>query len=279
MSAVKLIETNATIGSSADRQARLDKARRQLREKYEQMQSVCETCNGKCSQETEYFKPLIKELCGEIYIHFEFCDYGAKEFVHKKFIRDCQKAGIPSVYIGKTLADYDADKNNQSAVAYANVATKSRGAFFTGEVGTGKTFLASIIAQNFIREGKSVKFGKVPDILNNFYSIYRGQSKLNEQDLLNELYTADLLVLDDFGLEKSTQFVGTTLCKILDARYNRLKSTTIITSNYSLSQIRDKLDAPVDSESGVVFLNGSRLYDRCIEICKTITFKGKSRRN
>lgn len=190
----------------------------------------------------------------------------------------CSK--IPPRYLGKTYSDYEVDEFNRSAVEFAKrvLPEKNSGAYFWGDVGTGKTFLAALVAQDFIRAGKSVLFTNVADLLMEFYAIYRGTSKADEQELFNALYTADLVVLDDFGIEKPTLFVGTTLCKILDARYNRSDVTTLITSNYSLREIKQRLNDPRDGKDDDLCLNGSRVYDRCIEICKPIFFKGESRR-
>ena len=189
-------------------------------------------------------------------------------------------SGIPTRYLGKTYADYDVDDLNRSAVEFAKkvLPEKNSGAYLYGDVGTGKTFLAALVAQEFIKAGKSVLFTNVADLLMEFYAIYRGTSKADEQELFNALYTADLVVLDDFGIEKPTLFVGTTLCEILDARYNRSDVTTLITSNYSLREIKQRLNDPRDGKDDDLCLNGSRVYDRCIEICKPIFFKGESRR-
>lgn len=237
----------------------------------------CEGCQGQCKKSPAFFQPRIEIFGGQAYASAMTCKFGEEIQRKLEFKRKCRAAGIPSIYVGKTFADYRVDESNREAVNFAKKAVEEnlRGAFFYGKPGAGKTFLASLVAQEFLKAGRSVKFGNVPDLLNGFYAIYRGQSKRSERDLLDELYTVDLLVLDDFGLEKPTQFVGATLSKIIDARYNREDSTTLITSNHSLKKIANKLNNPTDGEPG---LNGSRIYDRCIEICKTIFFKGNSRR-
>lgn len=202
-------------------------------------------------------------------------DYLRQEVLAKQF----KYAKIPLRYRGKTFADYTADNCNQTAVDFAKsiMVEGYSGAYFYGAVGTGKTFLAALIAQEFLKAGKTVLFEKVADLLTEFYAVYRGQGG-SEEAILNALYDVDLLVLDDFGIEKATQFVGATLCKILDSRYNREDVTTIITSNYPLEQIETRLNNPSDVQNGDLCLNGSRIRDRCAEICKPILFKGKSRR-
>lgn len=237
----------------------------------------CAQCKGYPCRKAENpcFVPVVRD--GEMYwVHCKpYRQYLRQEVLGRKF----QYAKIPLRYEEKTFADYKVDSDNRPAVDFAKGALTEgyRGAYFYGNVGTGKTFLAALIAQEFIKAGKTVLFEKVADLLTEFYAIYRGEGG-SEDTLLKSLYEADLLILDDFGLEKATQFVGVTLCKILDARYNKDNATTVITSNYSLKQIEARLNNPTDLPKGDFCLNGSRIYDRCIEICKPILFKGESRR-
>ena len=288
----KTTETRATTGSiAADIKARLAAVGDRIRKQYkvsatpdvllidaaEQELAQCESCNGQCKTSPAFFQPQIEVFGGQAYVSVITCKFGEKFFRQAELERKCREAGIPPIYIGKTFADYEVNDVNRAAVEFAQacLTEKLRGAFFYGKPGVGKTFLASLVAQAFLKAGKSVKFSNVPNLLSGFYEIYRGQSNRNETDLLNELYTVDLLVLDDFGLEKVTQYVGATMCKIIDARYNRENSTTLITSNHSMKEIAAKFNKPMDGEEG---LNGSRICDRCVEFCKTISFKGNSRR-
>ena len=246
----------------------------------------CDKCTGyPCRKSStrgkgKGFKPIIQvDTRWGLSIAAARCKTYSDHFRQEALARKFKQAKIPPCYKGKTYADYHVDAQNKDAVTFAKTLSRAgyRGAYFFGEVGTGKTFLAALIAQEFLSAGKSVLFEKVADLLTEFYAIYRGQGG-SEDSLLDDLYNVDLLVLDDFGIEKSTQFVGATLCKILDARYNREDVTTLITSNYTLEQIKRRLNNPSDLQSGDLCLNGSRIYDRCREICKPILFKGESRR-
>lgn len=239
----------------------------------------CEKCGGlPCHKSSsQNWQPLIgiDEKFG-VYISNAHCRHYESYLQQRRIEKQLENARIPPRYLGKTLADYEVDSNNELAVRYAKVSRQFRkGAFFYGERGTGKTFLASIIAQEFIKAGSTVIFTKVPQLLDEFYSIYRKESDTLAKELLKTLYSVDLLILDDFGMEKATKFAGTTLCKIIDSRYdNDAMTTTIITSNYPLERIQFELDNATDGKS----YNGSRIADRCREICKPILFKGNSRR-
>lgn len=211
-----------------------------------------------------------------VYVMREKCNIYKKVALERAF----KNSGIPHRYMNRTFADYTVDANNEIAIKFTKklLMKNVSGGYFYGEVGTGKTFLASLIAKEFIKAGKTVLFAKTANLLDEFYNVIRGTSQTSEQDLLQALYTVDLLVLDDFGLEKSTLFVGATLCKILDARYEHAGVTTIITSNYNVEELKQRLNNPIDADKNTLCLNGSRIYDRCVEICKTVVFKGTSRR-
>lgn len=232
---------------------------------------LCEGCNGTdCQKKSKrYWYPILSKEEGVEVRRYCQCKVGKQRELQSKI----RSSRIPSRYLGKTLEDYQVDKLNRVAVEFAKVALKSNvGAYFYGEAGTGKTFLASLIAQDFLREGKSVVFVKVPNLLSDIQATFNGKGK--ELDLLDELRAANLVVLDDFGMEKSTQWAGSTLCKILDMRYDNPDALTIITSNLSLEELAAHLNNANDGKN----LNGSRIADRCREICKPILLKGTTRR-
>lgn len=213
---------------------------------------------------------------GHVVIRSDSCAVSQAAFVQRRLANRLRSSRIPDAYIGKTFADYVTDKNNEKAVAWAKTALQTgKGAFLFGDCGTGKTFLASIVAQEFIRAGKPTVFIKVPALLANIRDTFNGKSKFSEAELMQEVSEAKLLVLDDFGMEKPTKFVGTTLCQIIDARYATPNLTTIITSNYPPEGVRDELNNAVDGAN----YNGSRIYDRCMQCCPPIKLKGTSRRN
>ena len=242
----------------------------QNRELVAQSLETCRDCDGTtCPKITDRWTTAT--LDAQERLHYTPCQFAAQQQVRSML----RSSKIPSRYMGKTLADYHVDEANRIAVKYAQNALKLNfGAYFFGDCGTGKTFLASIVAQEFLRAGKSVIFVKVPALLSDIQATFDKKSNDKTEDLLERLETADLVVLDDFGMEKPTQWAGATLCKILDMRYDNERAVTIITSNLSLEDLAWRLDNATDGDN----LNGSRIADRCYENCKPILFKGKSRR-
>ena len=247
-----------------------------LAERIAEEAAICEGCDGTDCPKTHdrwRFPKLEVEWWGET-AQYYICDYGERLKRQRNLQSKIRSSRIPARYVNKTFSDYKVDSSNREAVTFAKQALKLKvGAYFFGECGTGKTFLASIIAQDFMRSGKSVVFVKVPSLLDDIKSTFDGAGK--ELDILNELKTATLVVLDDFGMEKSTQWAGSTLCKILDIRYDNPTSRTIVTSNLSLNELAAHLNNASDGAN----LNGSRIADRLREICKPILLKGTTRRN
>ena len=100
----------------------------------------------------------------------------------------------------------------------------------TGPVGVGKTHLA--VAAALLREerGDAVFFTTVSDLLDRLRSAYAPDSPALPEDLLEQVKTVDLLVLDDFGAERSTPFAEEKLFQIINYRYEERLPTAITTS-------------------------------------------------
>ena len=248
-----------------------------LAERIAEEAAICEGCDGTDCPKTHdrwRFPKLEVEWWGET-AQYYICDYGERFKRQRNLQSKIRSSRIPARYVGKTFDDYTVDKFNRDAVQFAkNIDKYKFGAYLYGECGTGKTFLASLIAQDFLSRNKSVVFVKVPSLLDDIKSTFNGGKDANELDILDALRNSDLVVMDDFGMEKSTQWAGSTLCKVLDMRYDNPRGKTIVTSNLSV----DELTYHLNNASDGVNLNGSRIADRLREICKPILLRGVTRR-
>lgn len=240
----------------------------------------CEGCKGLPCQKkrNKHFIPKISydEQLKNWYVAQCICKYQKLAMQEKRAKKMFDLAKIPAEYLGKTFADYKVDKNNAYAVevAQALITRPNNGAYFYGKVGTGKTLLAAILAQEVIRQGREVAFVTVPTISTMLRSTFNNNSKISELDILEKLYSVPTLILDDVGLEKPTRFICSTICNIFNERYNA-RLQTILTSNYRLKELEKIFNNPSD---GGATLDGSRLYDRCKEMCAPVEFGGESRR-
>lgn len=106
------------------------------------------------------------------------------------------------------------------------------GLLFVGDTGRGKTHLAVGIAKALMRE-KSVGcvFYDYAELLKEIQESYNPTAQATELGLLRPLFTAEVLVLDDLGSVRPTEWRWDTIRLILNSRYNN-KLTTIITTNF-----------------------------------------------
>lgn len=130
------------------------------------------------------------------------------------------------------------------------------GLIFYGAPGTGKTFAADCIANALMEK-------RVPVLVTSIIRLTNGLYDGDMNELLRKMNTARLLVLDDFGAERGTDFRAEQIFSVIDARYAANKPM-IITTN-----LTDFKDADIRRQ---------RVYDRIFEVCKPVKMNGESRR-
>jgi DNA replication protein DnaC len=196
-----------------------------------------------------------------------------------------EAAKIPASFEGAELDNFGVDhfscSESQKAAhfmakkfAEKSIAeTASKGMMFTGQCGTGKTHLAIGILKKLIRTQRRRGL---------FYSSYHllelikssfDREDLSEWEIMRPVLDRDILLLDDLGAGKITEFVQEKLAYILMERYNR-KLTTLITTNYPVAPPRD---ASADNRVGGKTLGdciGERSYSRLLEMCVVIPVNG-----
>lgn len=117
---------------------------------------------------------------------------------------------------------------------------KGKGIIFCGNTGSGKTHLACAIGNYLIEKEINVIFQNVSDL---YFTIKKEFSNdKNSNNILDECKKAKLLILDDIGIEKPSQWNIATMHYIINSRYNDLKPT-IITTNLSFQGLSNVLDS------------------------------------
>lgn len=120
---------------------------------------------------------------------------------------------------------------------------------FCGTVGTGKSFLSCCIAKELIDTGHSVIYLSAVDFFKLYGDMMYGRNRDSSEDVISpddDLFTSDLLVLDDLGTELSTQYACTALFSLLSSRHNAGHST-IVNTNLSLQELHDRYSERVFS--------------------------------
>ena len=124
---------------------------------------------------------------------------------------------------------------------------------FTGPTGCGKTHLAIATYRELIKENRDGEtlFITTPELLLEIRATFNTKKNIDDPDqtegqVIDKYSKVELLILDDLGSEKTSDFTIQSLYLIIDRRNRNLKPT-IITTNLSLQEIEEKLDARIAS--------------------------------
>jgi DNA replication protein DnaC len=145
--------------------------------------------------------------------------------------------------------------------------TVDKGLVLIGPPGIGKSHLAvAVLKQAILTRGARGIFYDVRELLKLIRSTYNPVVKTAEMEILQPVMDADLLVLDDIGAEKTSEWVEETLNLIVNTRYNE-RRPTIFTSNF------EEKDDRTDPDSLLVRV-GFRMHSRLYEMCEFLEYDG-----
>ena len=156
-------------------------------------------------------------------------------------------------------------------------AGSDKGLLFMGPSGVGKTHLAVAALKELIVRGHACLFCDYRELLKEIQASYNPASESTEMSILDPIRTVEVLVLDDLGASKPSDWVRDIVSIVLNARYNE-KRTTIITTNYLDNPLSDGEATrgpggrliPAVREDSLEQRIGSRMRSRLFEMCRTI---------
>jgi DNA replication protein DnaC len=200
-------------------------------------------------------------------------------------------ARIPRRYEHCELASYTTDfPGAHRSLAFAHLSASKfareydprdgTGLLIIGQIGTGKTHLAVGITKELIlNKGIPCLFYDYRELLKEIQNSYNATVQTTELDVLRPVFETDVLVLDELGAVKPTEWVWDTVSLILNTRYNNNR-TTIITTNFedqaaagasgSLSPARAATRAETLGDR-----IGERMRSRLHEMCRVIKMEGE----
>jgi DNA replication protein DnaC len=201
-------------------------------------------------------------------------------------------ARIPKRYEHCELSNFDFDGSHRQLFPARMAACKfveeypfdGTGLMLIGSIGVGKTHLAvGIIKELVLSKMIACLFYDYRELLKQIQNSYNDSVKATELDVLRPVFETEVLVLDELGAVKPTEWVWDTVSLILNTRYNS-KRTTIITTNlpnlgererHRSANIRSPEAAKYSAEKETLGDRiGERMLSRLHEMCRIIEMEG-----
>ncbi len=206
-------------------------------------------CQCRCQQEAEE-KRKAKERYQEEMIRFQ---------------RQRDASLMDRKYREAGFGVYQVTDNNKRALSVARqyvqkfdqMYESNQGIIFYGPVGTGKSYTSACIANALLDRNVSV-------IMTSFVKILQNIQTQDEAEYIAMLNSAKLLILDDLGTERNTDYALEKVYNIIDSR-SRASKPMILTTNLEL---RDMMEAED--------IRYKRIYDRIFETCFPVKIPGES---
>ena len=215
------------------------------------------------------------------------CDCGMQE----RAARVMERARIPKRYEHCDFESYSTDvgttPQDRRSLQQAKLSAEGfvrgypgsseKGLLFMGPSGVGKTHLAVAALKELIQRGHAGLFCDYRELLKEIQASYNPASESTEMKILEPIRTVEILVLDDLGASKPSDWVRDIVGIVLNARYNENR-TTIITTNYldnpasegEATRLPGGKLVPATREDSLEQRIGTRMRSRLYEMCRTV---------
>lgn len=203
-----------------------------------------------------------------------------------------EQARIPRRYEHCELSNYEIMNGHAQSLSSALMGAKRfvaeypverAGLLIIGPIGVGKTHLAVGIAKEIVAKGIPCLFYDYRELLKEIQNSYNASVAVTEMQVLKPVFETEVLVLDELGAVKPTEWVWDTVSHILNTRYND-ERTTIITTNFKdlpPSKAGDSDDGErarafrASREETLGDRIGERMRSRLHEMCKIVKMEGE----
>lgn len=232
----------------------------------------CGRCNTRKEREIIWFDNKPKKVPVMCKCRAEEERLKKEQMQKEEEMRSIQRAKISSMmddtFRTACFANYQIRNGNERhlkvakkyCIEFSKMYERNQGLLFWGTVGTGKSYTAACIANYLLEANTSVVMTSFVRILQEM----QGFDREREETFTNKLNSVKLLIIDDLGAERSTDYALEKVYGIIDNRY-RAKKPLILTTNLTLRQMQEATD-----------IRYARIYDRIFEMCYPMEFSGVS---
>ena len=232
----------------------------------------CGQCNTRKEREIIWFDGKPKKVPVMCKCRAEEERLKKEQMQKEEEMRSIQRAKISSMmddtFRTACFANYQIRNGNERhlkvakkyCIEFSKMYERNQGLLFWGTVGTGKSYTAACIANYLLEANTSVVMTSFVRILQEM----QGFDREREETFTNKMNSVKLLIIDDLGAERSTDYALEKVYGIIDNRY-RAKKPLILTTNLTLQQMQEATD-----------IRYARIYDRIFEMCYPMEFSGVS---
>ena len=232
----------------------------------------CGKCNTRKEGEIIWFDGKPKKVPVMCKCRIEANQIKEEQLRREEEMSSIRRAKISSMmddtFQAATFENFQTRKENENHLKIAKnycekfqiMYERNQGLLFYGTVGTGKSYMAACIANYLLERNTSVVMTSFVRILQEM----QGFDREREEAFSNRLNSVRLLIIDDLGAERSTDYALEKVYGIIDSRY-RANKPLILTTNLTLQQMQNSTD-----------IRYERIYDRIFEMCYPMEFSGTS---
>ena len=241
--------------------------------------SLCKDCRGlyMCPQPSKGQRLVLNRDVVPIE-EIEYCDFALAENRKKELRNAYVYCDVPYDLLDLDLENVSyTDDQKQLYLKLAAILHQKaqKGLYIIGDLGVGKTYLCTALANSLVKKGEKVAFVKVTDFFNRMRSYFNTDSQQIDRNIAL-LKKADYLILDDIGSEAVSEFVrDDILFRILDYRLDH-SLTTIFTSNLNKEELLRHYQYDRKEKSNL--MNAKRLMERIDILTDDYVLTGKNMR-